>query len=147
MLDPCTKAVLTRVPKSNPDEVRQAVDSCVAAFSIWSITNKGERQDRLLLLSSLIRMHEAEIVSPLTWCTPRRNGVLHTMGMVIVLMSIALYRLALSSMRAEELSLMPCLRCVAALTWSSFLPRAWITWAKGGRPSQTSRFIQIDILS
>jgi hypothetical protein len=61
--NPATGEALTTVPKSTSGEILQVVENSVKAFKLWSNTPRGERQDKLYILASLIRLHEAEIVS------------------------------------------------------------------------------------
>ena len=61
--NPATGEALTTVPKSTSDEILHVVESSVKAFKLWSNTSRGERQDKLYILASLIRNHEADIVS------------------------------------------------------------------------------------
>jgi malonate-semialdehyde dehydrogenase (acetylating) / methylmalonate-semialdehyde dehydrogenase len=64
--DPATNEVVTRVPKSTPEEMQAAVASAKRAFKTWSQTSILTRQQVMLKFQGIIRDNMSELAKNIT---------------------------------------------------------------------------------
>jgi malonate-semialdehyde dehydrogenase (acetylating) / methylmalonate-semialdehyde dehydrogenase len=64
--DPATQNLVTRVPESTPEEMRQAVDSAEKAFRTWKDTSLLSRQQIMFKLALLIRENMDRLAAAIT---------------------------------------------------------------------------------
>lgn len=64
--DPATNEIVTRVPKSTPDEMQAAVESAKRAYKTWSQTSILTRQQVMLRFQAIIRANMTELAKNIT---------------------------------------------------------------------------------
>ncbi|KAI8479461.1 Methylmalonate-semialdehyde dehydrogenase [acylating] mitochondrial [Branchiostoma belcheri] len=64
--NPATNEVVTRVPKSTPEEMQAAVDAAKAAFPSWSETTILTRQQVMFKFQQLIKENMSELAKNIT---------------------------------------------------------------------------------
>jgi malonate-semialdehyde dehydrogenase (acetylating) / methylmalonate-semialdehyde dehydrogenase len=64
--DPATQNLVTRVPESTTEELREAVDSAESAFKTWKNTSLLTRQQVMFRLASLIRENMDRLAASVT---------------------------------------------------------------------------------
>ncbi|KAF8469608.1 Aldehyde/histidinol dehydrogenase [Kalaharituber pfeilii] len=64
--DPATNNLVTRVPQSTDEELKEAVDSAAKAFPSWKATSLLTRQQTMFRLVALIRQHWDRLAASIT---------------------------------------------------------------------------------